>query len=42
VDPVFTPARILGQIVFAAAFGAIGGWLASRRAAGAGTGSADA
>ena len=30
--PVFTPARILGQIVFAAAFGAIGGWLASRRA----------
>jgi hypothetical protein len=30
-DPVFTPARILGQIVFAAAFGAIGGWLLSRR-----------
>jgi hypothetical protein len=30
-DPVFTPARILGQIVFAAAFGAIGGWLAARR-----------
>jgi len=32
-DPVFTPARILGQIVFAAAFGAVGGWLAARRAA---------
>ena len=31
-DPVFTPARILGQIVFAAAFGAIGGWLVARRA----------
>lgn len=30
-DPVFTPARILGQIVFAALFGAIGGYLASRR-----------
>ena len=39
-DPVFTPARILGQIVFAAAFGIIGGWLASRRAAD--PGSADA
>ena len=32
-DPVFTPARILGQIVFAAAFGAFGGWIASRRTA---------
>jgi len=31
-DPVFTPARILGQVVFAAAFGAFGGWLVSRRA----------
>src|SRR3954465_5035614 len=31
-DPVFTPGRILGQIVFAAAFGAVGGWLVSRRA----------
>jgi hypothetical protein len=30
--PVFTPARILGQVVFAAAFGALGGWVASRRA----------
>jgi hypothetical protein len=30
-DPVFTPARILGQVVFAAAFGAFGGWLMSRR-----------
>ena len=29
--PVFTPARILGQLVFAAALGAIGGVLASRR-----------
>ena len=42
VDPVFTPARILGQIVFAMAFGAIGGWLASRRSTPADTGSADA
>ena len=41
VDPVFTPGRILGQIVFAAAFGAIGGWIASRRSARTGT-SADA
>jgi hypothetical protein len=39
-DPVFTPARILGQIVFAAAFGAVGGWLASRRTTD--TGSVDA
>ena len=31
--PVLTPAGILGQIVFAAAFGAFGGWLASRRSA---------
>ena len=29
--PVFTPARILGQVVFAAALGAIGGVIASRR-----------
>ncbi len=29
--PVFTPGRILGQIVFAAALGAIGGVIASRR-----------
>ena len=29
--PVFTPARILGQLVFAAALGAIGGVIASRR-----------
>jgi hypothetical protein len=35
--PVFTPARILGQIVFAAAFGAFGGWIASRRATGHGS-----
>ena len=35
--PVFTPARILGQLVFAAAFGALGGWLASRRSARAGS-----
>jgi hypothetical protein len=40
VGPVFTPARILGQIVFAAAFGALGAWIASRRATHAG--SADA
>ena len=33
-DPVFSPARILGQIVFAALFGAIGGLLAARRARG--------
>lgn len=32
-NPVFTPARILGQIVFAAALGAIGAILASRRRA---------
>lgn len=31
-NPVFTPARILGQLVFAAALGAIGGVIASRRA----------
>ncbi len=30
-DPVFTPGRILGQVVFAAALGAIGGVVASRR-----------
>ena len=30
-DPVFTAGGILGQLVFAAAFGAIGGWLAQRR-----------
>ena len=30
--PVFTPARILGQVVFAAALGAIGGVIAARRA----------
>jgi hypothetical protein len=30
--PVFTPARVLGQIVFAAALGAIGGVIAARRA----------
>jgi hypothetical protein len=36
-DPVFTPARILGQIVFAAAFGAIGGWLVARRASARGS-----
>ncbi len=30
-NPVFTPGRILGQIVFAAALGAIGGVIASRR-----------
>ena len=30
-DPVFTPAGILGQLVFAAALGAFGGWLAQRR-----------
>ena len=29
--PVFTPARILGQVVFAAALGAIGGVIAARR-----------
>jgi hypothetical protein len=29
--PVFTPANILGQLVVAAAFGACGGWVASRR-----------
>ncbi len=29
--PVFTPGRILGQIVFAAALGAIGGVIAARR-----------
>ncbi len=30
-DPVLTPARILGQLVFAALFGAIGGYLSMRR-----------
>lgn len=40
-DPVFTAGGVLGQLVFAAAFGAIGGWLAARRLR-AGTGSADA
>ena len=30
-DPVFTPGRILGQVVFAAALGAIGGVVAARR-----------
>lgn len=30
-NPVFTPARLLGQVVFAAALGAIGGVVASRR-----------
>ena len=40
--PVFTPARILGQIVFAAAFGAFGGWIASRRTAGRDSDSVDA
>ena len=34
-DPVFTPGRILGQIVFAAALGAIGGVVAARRSASA-------
>ena len=33
-DPVFTPGRILGQLVFAAAFGAFGGWIASARRVG--------
>lgn len=32
-SPVFTPARILGQVVFAAALGAIGAVIASRRSA---------
>ena len=32
-DPVFTPGRILGQVVFAAALGAIGGVVAARRSA---------
>ena len=32
-DPVFTPGRILGQIVFAAALGAIGGVVGARRSA---------
>lgn len=36
-SPVFTPAQILGAVVFAAAFGAFGGWIASRRAAHAGS-----
>lgn len=31
IAPVFTPARILGQFVFAAGLGAIGGVIASRR-----------
>ena len=31
--PVFTPGRILGQVVFAAALGAIGGVVAARRSA---------
>jgi len=39
-EPVFTAAGLLGQLVFAAAFGAIGGWLAARRSQAAG--SADA
>jgi hypothetical protein len=30
-DPVFTPARLLGQVVFAAFFGALGGFIARRR-----------
>lgn len=30
-DPVLTPARILGQLVFAGFFGAIGGYLSMRR-----------
>ena len=32
-DPVFTPGRILGQVVFAAALGALGGVVAARRLA---------
>ncbi len=32
-DPVFTPGRILGQVVFAAALGALGGVVAARRSA---------
>jgi hypothetical protein len=31
-DPVFTPARILGQVAFAALFGMLGAVLAARRA----------
>ena len=40
-DPVFTPARILGQVVFAAALGAIGGVVASRRQARVDSGTLD-
>jgi hypothetical protein len=39
-EPVFTAAGLLGQLVFAAAFGAFGGWIAARRPRAAG--SADA
>ena len=40
-NPVFTPGRILGQVVFAAALGAIGGVIASRRARTRATATAD-